>query len=43
MMDCKRIDELLVEYLYQELDPSQVEHFEAHLQVCSRCAQELSS
>jgi hypothetical protein len=43
MMDCKHINELLVEYLYQELDPSQVESFEAHLQSCPRCAQELAS
>jgi hypothetical protein len=43
MMDCKHIDDLLVEYLYQELDPSQVERFEAHLQTCSRCTQELSA
>jgi len=43
MMDCKHIDELLVEYLYQELDPSQVEQFEAHLQSCPRCAGELAS
>jgi hypothetical protein len=43
MMDCKQIDELLVEYLYQEMDPSQVERFEAHLQTCPRCTQELSA
>ncbi len=43
MMDCKHIDELLVEYLYQELEPSQVESFEAHLQSCARCASSLAS
>lgn len=43
MMDCKHINELLLDYLYQELDPSQVESFEAHLKSCSRCASELAS
>lgn len=42
-MDCKHIEELLMEYLYQELDPAQAEHVETHLKACSRCAQDLAS
>jgi len=42
-MDCKHVDALLMDYLYQELDPTQAEHVEAHLQVCTRCAGELSA
>ena len=42
-MDCSRIDDLLVDYIYQELNPSQVELFEAHLQGCDRCTQEVSA
>jgi hypothetical protein len=43
MMDCRNISELMVEYLYQELDPAQLENFESHLQTCSKCAGELSA
>jgi len=43
MMDCSRIDELLVDYLYQELEPAQQERFEAHLQSCVRCSEEVAS
>lgn len=43
MMDCSRIDELLVDYLYQELEPAQQERFEAHLQSCARCSEEVAS
>ena len=42
-MDCSRIEDLLVDYIYQELDPSQVELFEAHLQGCERCTEEVSA
>jgi hypothetical protein len=42
-MDCKHVDVLLMDYLYQELDPGQAEHVEAHLQTCARCAGELSA
>jgi hypothetical protein len=42
-MDCKHVDALLMDYLYQELDPGQAEHVEAHLQTCARCAGELSA
>ena len=42
-MDCSRIDDLLVDYIYQELNPAQVELFEAHLQGCARCSQEVTA
>ena len=42
-MDCSRIDDLLVDYIYQELNPAQVELFEAHLQGCERCTHEVSA
>jgi hypothetical protein len=42
-MDCRRCNELLVDYLYQELDPREADAFEAHLQGCARCTQELAS
>ena len=42
-MDCSRINELLVDYIYQEMEPSRVEHFEAHLKRCSSCAEEVSA
>jgi hypothetical protein len=41
MMDCKQINELLLDYLYQELEPPQKETFEAHLRSCSHCSKEL--
>ncbi len=42
-MDCKQIDELLVDYLYEEIDPAQVAPLEAHLEACERCAAEVAS
>jgi len=42
-MDCSRIDELMVDYIYQELEPTKVELFEAHLKGCARCTQEVSA
>lgn len=42
-MDCKRANELLVDYLYQELDPSQMDQFESHLQGCHACTDELAT
>ncbi len=38
-MDCKQINEVLMDYLYQELQPAQVERFEAHLQHCPGCTE----
>ena len=42
-MDCRRVNELMVDYLYQELDPREADGFETHLQGCARCTQELAS
>jgi hypothetical protein len=41
-MDCKRANELLMEYLYQELEPTQMDQFESHLKGCSACTGELA-
>ncbi len=43
MMQCRDMDELLVEFLYQELDGAQAEDFRAHLDGCARCGAELKS
>lgn len=43
MMQCRDIDELMVEYLYQELDPARAAEFETHVQTCARCGAELGS
>src|SRR5215470_6290820 len=43
MMQCRDIDELMVEYLYQELDPARAAEFEAHVETCARCGAELGS
>ncbi len=42
-MDCKQINELMMEYLYQELDSSEMEHVQAHLQSCAGCAEEFTA
>ena len=42
-MDCKRANDLLVGYLYQELDVSEVGPMEAHLETCAQCAHRLES
>jgi hypothetical protein len=42
-MDCPRASELLVEYLYQELDSTLVVPFEAHVASCPRCAEQLQA
>ncbi len=36
-MDCKQVNEFLMDYLYQELEPAQAERFEAHLHGCPGC------
>lgn len=41
-MNCKRANDLLMEYLYQELEPTQMDQFEAHLRGCSSCTDELA-
>jgi hypothetical protein len=42
-MECTQIDDLLMDYLYQELAPEQAEAFRAHLDSCERCAHEVQS
>jgi hypothetical protein len=41
MMQCRDIDELMVDFLYQELDDGQAEGFRAHVDGCARCGAEL--
>ena len=41
-MDCSQINELLMDYIYQELDHSSVERFEAHLHSCPGCTELIS-
>lgn len=43
MMQCRDIEELMMEYLYQELDAAQAEAFKAHVGGCARCGAELAS
>lgn len=42
-MNCEQINELLLDYLYQELSAAQAEEVEVHLHSCPRCAEELSA
>jgi anti-sigma factor RsiW len=42
-MECTQIDDLLMDYLYQELAPEQAAEFRAHLDSCDRCAREVQS
>lgn len=42
-MNCTRANELLVDYLYHELEETAVEPFEAHVATCEECARRLSS
>ena len=43
MMQCRDIDELMVDFLYQELDAARMAEFEAHVQGCARCGAEIGS
>jgi anti-sigma factor RsiW len=43
MMQCNDISELMMDYLYQELDGSQAEAFRSHLVGCNRCNAELEA
>jgi anti-sigma factor RsiW len=43
MMQCQDIDELMVEFLYQELDATQQQAFQAHMDSCARCGAEMKS
>jgi anti-sigma factor RsiW len=37
-MDCRQIEELMMDYLYQELDADQMTAYRAHLPTCATCA-----
>jgi len=41
-MDCKRVNEQLVDFLYQELDADQADRIEGHLRQCVGCADDLA-
>lgn len=43
MMQCRDIDELMMDFLYQELDASRAAAFQSHVGGCSRCNAELAS
>ena len=43
MMQCRDTDELVVEYLYEELDAAKTRAIEAHADGCARCHAELAS
>jgi hypothetical protein len=43
MMQCRDIDELLMDFLYQELDAEKTEAFRSHVDSCARCGQEIAS
>jgi anti-sigma factor RsiW len=36
-MDCRQIEELLMDYLYEELDTAQTDAYRAHLRGCQKC------
>jgi hypothetical protein len=42
-MDCKHVNEHLIEFLYQELESDQMDQIESHLQSCEGCSQELAA
>lgn len=42
-MDCKHVNDHLVDYLYQELDSDQLDRIEGHLKECDGCASELAA
>jgi hypothetical protein len=43
MLQCKEIDELMMDWLYQELEPSRSQAVEAHVGGCARCTAEVGS
>lgn len=43
MLQCRDIDELMIDFLYQELETPRADAFKAHLATCPRCGQELQS
>jgi len=42
-MDCKHVNERLVDYLYQELDADQADRIEGHIRQCEGCTDELTA
>src|SRR5262245_64709425 len=42
-LECKHIDEKLLDFLYAELDTSEKQAFEAHVDGCARCRAELDA
>lgn len=43
MLDCKNIDALMIDWLYEELDESTAATFNEHVAQCAHCEQELAS
>ncbi|HUS63896.1 MAG TPA: zf-HC2 domain-containing protein [Kofleriaceae bacterium] len=43
MLQCNEIDELMMDWLYRELDPSSSQAVEAHVGGCARCTAEIGS
>ena len=43
MLDCSKIDELMMDWLYQELDDSSSARVAEHVQGCARCSAEASA
>lgn len=43
MLDCSKIDELMMDWLYQELDESSSARVAEHVQGCARCSAEASA
>ncbi|MBI4510387.1 MAG: zf-HC2 domain-containing protein [Deltaproteobacteria bacterium] len=41
MMECRQIDELMMDYIYQELDEAQAAQVRSHVDECARCGSEL--
>jgi anti-sigma factor RsiW len=41
MMQCRDIDDLLMDYLYQELDAARTAELESHVHDCARCEAEI--
>ncbi len=42
-MDCKHVNDHLIDFLYQELEPEQLDQIEGHIKSCDGCASELAA
>jgi anti-sigma factor RsiW len=42
MLECRDIDALMMDWLYQELQPQQSSSFDAHVSKCARCQAEMA-